>query len=193
MLALEVAVLQQVLHDLAVLLAPLGLEGEVRHAEGVDGQPVAIDEDAAVRCDGVAVGVEEAVGVIEGASVGGVGEAFLGDEDVLGVEESEGGGADVALESESGGGDGEGEDALGGVIGAGLDLDGEAGIGEGGCVEGGGFGGQTAEHQHRWGGRCGGEGGEILDGEGGALGGDGHIGADVTAAEDETAIGVVAG
>ena len=90
-LSLEVAVLQEVLPDGPVLLAPLGLKSEVSHAEGVDGESVTIDEDAPVGCDGVAVGVEESVGVIEGAAVGRVGESLLGDEDVLSVHESHGG------------------------------------------------------------------------------------------------------
>ena len=68
--SLECTILDEVGLHVAVLLAPLGLEGEVCHAEGVNGHSVAIDEDASVGCDGVAVGMEQAVGVVEGASVG---------------------------------------------------------------------------------------------------------------------------
>ena len=90
--------------------------------------------------------MEESVGVIECTSVCRVAESLLADEYVLSVHESHGRGTDVALESESGSGDGVWEYGLGGVVGACLDFDGIAGIGEGGGIEGLGFDGGTVEH-----------------------------------------------
>ena len=99
--ALEVAILDEVGLYRPILLAPLRLQGEVGHAEGVDGHAIAVDEHAAVGRDGIAIGVEQSVGVVEGPSVGRIADAFLADEDVLGVHESHGGASHVTLESEA--------------------------------------------------------------------------------------------
>ena len=187
MFSLECTILDEVGLHVAVLLAPLGLEGEVCHAEGVNGHSVAIDEDASVGCDGVAVGMEQAVGVVEGASVGRVRETLLADEYVLAVHHAHGGGADIALEAEAIGSHGVGEDGLVGGVRLGLDLDGVALVAEGAGGEGGRFGRRTAEHLARGGRGGGGQGGDVLHGQGIAVGRQLDFLAQVAAAEDDAA------
>ena len=66
---LEVPVLDEIGLHRTVRLTPLGLQRQVGNTEGVYWQAVAIDEDTAVGSNGIAVGVELAVGVIERAAV----------------------------------------------------------------------------------------------------------------------------
>ncbi len=97
-LALEVPVLQQVLHHVPVLHGPLGLQREVRRAERVDGDPVTVHEDAGVRGDRVTVGVVQSVRVVESAPVRGV--AQLAAVPLVGaVVEPNRAGGDVPLEA----------------------------------------------------------------------------------------------
>ena len=137
------------------------MQGEVSHAEGVDGHSIAVDEHAAVGRDGIAIGVEASVGVVERASVGRIADAFLADEDVLAVHHAHRGRTHIALETEPIRSDGVRPDALAGVVGACLDLDGITLVGEGAGIEGLGFDGRTVE-------RCA-LGGDVLDGEGRAI------------------------
>ena len=98
-LALEVAVLDEVPAHLSVLHAPLGLEGEVGDAHGVHGHAVAVDEDALVGCHGVAVGVVESVGVVERSAVGRVGDALIAVVGGCAVEQSQRLASDVTVEA----------------------------------------------------------------------------------------------
>ena len=186
--ALEVAVLDQVGRHLAVLLAPFGLQGQVGHAEGVHGQAVAIDEHAAVLGHGIAVGVVVAVGIIEGAAVGGVGDAFLRHEHVLRVQKTHAGTAHVALEAQAACGHGVGHDGRA-VVGLGAHFHGEPVVGQGVGIE------ALRLHravQLRHAGTVG-TGADVLHGQRGAAGIDLDVGADVARTQDEPPGGGVPG
>ena len=98
-LTLEVSVLDEILLDFTVCLAPFGLECEVGNAEGVDRHSVAIYEDSAVTRNGISVGVVLSVGIVESTAVGRVGNALLRYEHVLGVLHAHGRALDVSLEA----------------------------------------------------------------------------------------------
>ena len=146
-LSLEVSVLDEVGLHRAILLAPFGLQREVGHSEGVDGHAVAIDEHAAVRRDGVAIGVEQSVGVVEGSSVGGIADSLLADEYILTVHQAHGGRAYIALEAESVGGDGIGQDAFAGIVCTRLYFNCVALVGKCAGIEGLRFDGRTIERR----------------------------------------------
>ena len=109
-LALEVAVLQKVLLDIAVPDTPLGLQGKVGKAEGVDGNAVTVYEHALVGSNGIAVRVVKPVGIVERASVARIADAFLTDEGVGTVIHTQRAAADIALEADTVSRQGIGED-----------------------------------------------------------------------------------
>ena len=125
-LSLEVSVLQKVLLDVAVLHAPLGLQGKVGKAERVNGYAVAVDEHTLVGRHRIAVGMVEAVGVVERAAVARVADALVADERVRTVIETEARVPDVALETHTVTCQGIRVKHRTRSIGAGLDLDGIA-------------------------------------------------------------------
>ena len=125
-LSLEVSVLQKVLLDVAVLHAPLGLQGKVGKAERVNGYAVAVDEHTLVGGHRIAVGMVETVGVVERAAVARVADALVADERVRTVIETEARVPDVALETHTVTCQGIRVKHRTRSIGAGLDLDGIA-------------------------------------------------------------------
>ena len=183
-LTLKVTVLDEVLAHLSVLHAPLGLQGEVGDAHGVHGHAVAVDEDALVGRHGVAVCVVEAVGVVEGAAVGGVGDGLVAVIGGSAVEQAQGLAADVAVEAGLVGRHGEGVERAAAGRRLGLHLDGVSVVAGVEAVEGLLSVGAAGISR---------VGGDVLHGEGRAETFQGDIGAYVATAEDELALLQVAG
>ena len=179
-LALEVAVLQEVLLDITVRNAPLRLEGKVGKTESIDGKTVTVDKDAGVGSHGIAIGVVEAVSVVERSAVARVAETLIADERVGTIVEAEGRVADVALETNTVGCEAVGTDHGTGSVGTGLDLDGVARLGrKGGGVEAHPLTAAAAVDRR---------GGDVLDRKGSAVANQLHIAADITAAKDDAAL-----
>ena len=181
-LALEARVPQEVLAGGAVLDAPGGLEGEVGEAEGVNGKAVAEDEHALVGRHGVAVGVVQAVGVVERAAVRGVADPLAGDEHAGAVLKAKARRDDVAHEPRADGAQGVRPQLLPVARDARADLDRVA-------VRAGGEAGRLEGAARAV--RVGRGAGDVLHGEGGAGRLKCDISAHVAAAQDELA-GVVA-
>ena len=175
-LALEIAVLKKVLLDAAALNAPLRLKGQVGKAEGVNGYAVAVHEHALVGRHSIAVGMIEAVGVVERAAVARVADTLVTDERVRTVIEAKAGVPDIALETHTVAGKGIGVEHRTRSIGAGLHLD---GIARGGIkrrrVEGHGLAAAAVDGAAR----------DVLHGKGSAVADKVDITAHVTAAENQ--------
>ncbi len=125
-LALEGAVLDEVLGHFAVFHAPFGLQRQVGDAQGVDGHAVAVYEHAAVGCHGIAVGVVKAVGVVERAAVGGVRDGLVAVVRRGAVEQSQRLAANVTFEAGLVGGHGKQVERAAAAGGLGLHLNGIA-------------------------------------------------------------------
>ena len=87
-LAFKVAILDHVANNFACSYTPFWLQSQVSKAHGVNGQAVTIDKHTAVGRDGIPVGVEESVCVIECSAIGRIRHSFLADEDSLAIVES---------------------------------------------------------------------------------------------------------
>ena len=136
---LETRILEQVLHHLTIAHAPLRLRSEVGHADGVDADTVAIDDDTLIGCHGIAVGVILTVGVVEGTAIRRIAHAFCRYVSVSAIVETESSGTDISLEAHTLVGGGKRIEVLGSVIDFHAGLHGIAVLTRSEALEGHGF------------------------------------------------------
>ena len=125
-LALEAWVLYQVLLHVTVLHRPIGLKGKVGNTEGIDCQAVTVDEYSLVGCNGIAVGMVLAIGVVERTAIGRFAFSDTASTGVCTLALADALRLDIALEAYLVAADSEREELLGSVIGLYLELKGIA-------------------------------------------------------------------
>ena len=125
-LTLEAGVLYQVLLHVTVLHRPIGLKGKVGNTEGIDCQAVTVDEYSLVGCNGIAVGMVLAIGVVERTAIGRIAYSLVTYIGVGTIVHADALRLDIALEAYLVAADSEREELLGSVIGLYLELKGIA-------------------------------------------------------------------